>query len=46
MKVVIKGGTGFIGSNLADELVDKHNVVIDTLAQSMLQLFLASLIEF
>jgi len=33
MKVVVTGGSGFIGSNLAGELVKKHDVtVIDNLS--------------
>ena len=28
MKIVIAGGAGFIGSNLAEELSKKHEVVI------------------
>ena len=28
MKVLITGGAGFIGSNLAEELAKKHEVVI------------------
>ena len=28
MKVIITGGAGFIGSNLAEELLEKHEVVI------------------
>ena len=30
MKIIITGGLGFVGSHLAEQLVEKHDVVIFT----------------
>jgi len=32
MRYIVTGGAGFIGSNLADTLAQRHDVIIDNLA--------------